>query len=269
MTRTRTTAPGTAPLRSLDERGWRRGFGNLLRNEIGAWTQTRTWWVQFAVWIGILNGLLLLPLVFLRDAFVTEAGGPLASATEMFFSIGGLAPAIGIVILTHGAIITERQLGTAAWVLSKPVSRTAFVLAKFLANALGILMTAILVPGAIAYLVLSLENGAPLALGPFAAASGLIAAGVLFYLTLTLMLGTFLRTRGPVLAIPLVLLIAGDGLIGIWPALANAGTLLPGRLAMLVAQGTGLLSVWPVIATLAWTVVFLSLALWRFAREEF
>jgi ABC-2 type transport system permease protein len=269
MTTHRTAGPGTGRPQGRDERGWRRGFGNLLRNEVGGWTQTRTWWVQFAIWIGIMNGLLLLPLVLLRDMFTAEAAGPLASGIEMFFTLGALAPAIGIVILTHGAIITERQLGTAAWVLSKPVSRTAFVLAKYVANALGILVTGVLVPAGIAYAALSVEHGAPLPAGPFAAATGLIALTVLFYLSLTIMLGTFLRARGPVLAVPIVLLLAGDGLVGLWPPLAHVGPWLLGRMGMLVAQGMPLLSAWAVVTTAGLTALFLALAIWRFGREEF
>ena len=269
MTTHRTDASAAGRLQPRDERGWRRGFVNLLRNEVGAWTQTRTWWVQFAIWIGILNGLLLLPLVLLRDMFTAEASGPLASGIEMFFTIGALAPSIGIVILTHGAIITERQLGTAAWVLSKPVSRTAFVLAKFVANALGILVTGVLAPAVIAYAALSIEHGAPLPAGSFAGATGLIALTVLFYLSLTIVLGTLLRARGPVLAVPIVLLLVGDGLVGLWPALAHVGPWLLGRMAMLIAQGMPLLSGWAVLTTAGLSVAFLALAIWRFGREEF
>ena len=45
-----------------------------------------------------------------------------------------VASVIAVVAKTQGAIIGEKQLGTAAWVLSKPASRRAFVLAKLRAQ---------------------------------------------------------------------------------------------------------------------------------------
>ena len=33
-------------LQPLKERGWRRGFANLLRKENGEWWHTRRWWLQ-------------------------------------------------------------------------------------------------------------------------------------------------------------------------------------------------------------------------------
>ena len=45
-------------LRSIDERGWRRGFANLLRRESDKWWRTRRWQVQSLLWLLIVNGIL-------------------------------------------------------------------------------------------------------------------------------------------------------------------------------------------------------------------
>jgi ABC-2 type transport system permease protein len=259
----------TTALQPRNERGWRQGLANLLRKEGGLWWGTRLWWVQVLIWVGILNGAMLLPLYFMRGIFAEQGMDALAAATDMFFTFAAIAPPIGAIILAQGAVITEKQLGTAAWILSKPVSRTAFVLAKFVAYGLGILVTAIFAPGVIAYLMLSLENGALLPLLPFAAALGIVALHLLFYLALTLMLGTFFSSRGPVLAIPLGVLFAGDIILGLWPGLGSVMPWLLGRIAVLTAQGLPLPTLWPVAVTFLWLAAFVGLAIWRFRREEF
>ncbi|WP_420631572.1 hypothetical protein [Candidatus Leptofilum sp.] len=39
----------------LNERGWRRGLGNLLRAELGGWWKTSSWWVQILIWVSVVN----------------------------------------------------------------------------------------------------------------------------------------------------------------------------------------------------------------------
>lgn len=245
-----------------------RGFGNLWRQEAAAWTRTRARWLQPLLWVGLLNGLMTFPLLFMRDLFTPEFGSPAVAATDMFFSLAALATAAGAVLLAHGTIIGERQQGTAAWVLSKPVARSAFVLAKFAALAVGLLLTAVALPAAIAYALLSLEVGAPLPAGPFVAAAGILALSLTWYLALTLMLGTLLDARAAVLAIPLALLVGGDVLIAVWGGFGMLGPWVLGRAASLLAQGGPLLSPWPLVASTVGALVFIGVAMWRFERQE-
>ena len=269
MTPASSSTTATLPLQRVDERGALRGFANLLRKELATWTRTRSGWVQLVLWLAVLNGLMTLPLVFMREMFAGEMGSPFTAAMDMFFNLGALVPYAGVVILAHGAIIAERQLGTAAWVLSKPVARSSFVLSKFVAYGIALLVLALALPGLVAYGALSLEAGAPLDAPRFAAGVGMLALGLLWFLALTLMLGTLASARGVVLAVPLVLLVAGDMLIMLWPTLAELGPWMLGRMAMLVAEGGPLLSPWPLLSTALGTAASLTVALWRFGREEF
>lgn len=244
------------------------GFANLVRHEARPWLRFRLGGVQALLWTGILGGGLLLPLVAMRELFAAETAGPLASAFEMFFTLGAVGPAIGAVVLAHGAVIGERQSGTAAWVLTKPTSRAAYVLAKFLTLALGLVSTAVAVPGAVAYAALSSEAGAPVAVAPFLAGLALLALHVVFYVALALALGVFARVRGAVLAVGLGTILAGDVLIGLVPALGEVGPWLLGRLALVVAQGGPLLTPWPPVAVVLGTAALLAAAVVRFGREE-
>ena len=252
----------------LPQSSWLGGFGNMLRKEVGQWWGTRTWWVQILVWVLILNGIST--IVALTDSMAPNA--LLAEAVQTFLALGVAAVGMGTVITVQGAIVGEKQLGTAAWVMSKPASRAAFILAKTLAYASGYWVTAIIIPAIIFVIVIRQSIPVPLAITPFLIGLGLMALGQLFYLTLTLMLGTFFNSRGPVAGIGIAFIMIGlmlDSFIPFqvlivtpWPLADIAGGL---------TLGSDLPSVWPVpiIATSLWIVVMTALALWRFGREEF
>ena len=253
----------------VHERARMGGFGNMLRKELGQWWGTRTWWVQILIWVLILNGITTI-------VALTETGTPeavLQEAVQTFLDIAVLAVGIGTIIVAQGAIVGEKQLGTAAWVMSKPASRSAFILAKTLAYAIGYGITAILIPSAIFIITIRQLIPVQLALMPFIAGVALAAIiGQLFYLTLTLMLGTFFSSRGPIAGIGIVFIMTGLLLNGFIPfqVLIVSPWPLPDVAAGL-ALGTELPSVWPVpiIAVAVWIVVMTAVALWRFEREEF
>ena len=256
---------GLVPVRERARMG---GFGNMLRKELGQWWGTRTWWVQILIWVLILNGITTI-------VALTETGTPeavLQEAVQTFLDIAVLAVGIGTIIVAQGAIVGEKQLGTAAWVMSKPASRSAFILAKTLAYAIGYGITAIIIPSAIFIITIRQLIPVQLALMPFIAGVALAALGQLFYLTLTLMLGTFFSSRGPIAGIGIVFIMTGLLLNGFipFPVLIVTPWPLPDVAAGL-ALGTELPSVWPVpiIAVAVWIVVMTSVALWRFEREEF
>ena len=126
-------------LQLVNERRWRRGFANLLRKENGMWWGTRRWWVQSLVWLLTLNGFIAF-LIWLVP--VLDPGGETVSPSEgleVFMVFLGFFGAIGVMVLTQGAIVGEKRSGTVAWILSNPVSRSAFILSKLIGNAMGIL----------------------------------------------------------------------------------------------------------------------------------
>jgi ABC-2 type transport system permease protein len=117
--------------------------------------------------------------------------------------MAGITIAMGVVILGQGALIDEKQSGTAAWVLSKPISRTAFILAKVFSYSIGVLATMVIAQGGIAYLIIYLITGRALPGLPFAGACGMLFLSLLFWLTLTVMLSSLSNLRGLVLGVPL------------------------------------------------------------------
>ncbi len=243
-------------LNAVPERGWRSGLGHMLRWESARWWHTRQWWIQMLLWTGVINGY---PGLMAR---LDDSG----EGMMLLIVFLGIFAATGVLVIAQGTIIGEKQLGTAAWVLSKPLARSAFMLAKLGANALAILGIMIVLQGVVGYAQLSLAAGAPLAVLPFAAALGLMSLYLLFFLTFTVLLGTIFRSRGPVLGIAFGLLIGGalaDGLTTLLPS----G--LPG-VAIAVAGGHTLPAWWwlTILLVVAYTIAAVGVALWRFGREE-
>ena len=260
-------------LRPVRERGWRMGLANMLAKESRAWWRTRRWWIQCVLWLLLLNGTMWLNF---REHIPVDAAG------LTFLSIAGLAVPIAAISMGQDSILGEKHSGTAAWVLSKPMKRTAFVLAKLIALGLGLLVTGVVLPGVIAFFQLRAHGlSQMLSVAGWAEAMGLVYLGILFYLTLALMLATLFHGRGPVLAITLAVMMAGvmiwsyalvekhtPWLLAVlpWDLLMPAGKV---PLAALLAMGQPLPRVTPIIGTAVWCVLFVAVAIWRFRREEF
>lgn len=263
---------------AVSEQGWRRGFANLLRHENSTWWRTRRWWINILIWLVVINGTLLAMLSSSGEETGALQRTPeqvLAEARTVFTVMAGIFGTIGVVIAMQGAIIDEKKSGTAAWILSKPASRPAFILAKLVANVFALFVVILLVQGAVAYLQLSRFGESAPPLIPFVSGMALLGLHMLFYLTLTLMLGTLFHDRGPVIGIPIGILFGAMFLMGI---VGQAAYLMPWMiipsgnnqgLAIEAMLGKPLTTTIPILATMVWIVVFVGVALWRFEREEF
>jgi ABC-type transport system involved in multi-copper enzyme maturation permease subunit len=249
------------------------GLGNMLAKEMGAWWRTRRGWVQCLIALLLLNGTIALNL---------KDGGRVMNAAVNFLVIAALCVPFAAISLGQDSILGERHSGTAAWVLSKPLRRPAFILAKLIAHGLGLLLAWVVLPGAIAYFQLAAASRGQLSGSGWAAAMGLYYLNLLFYLTLSLMLATLFNGRGPVLGISLVVAWSGpmqfiaqpmqkyapwlDSILP-WRLLMDVGH--EGPLAGYLALGQPLPTVAPIIATVLWSALFVAVAIWRFRREEF
>jgi hypothetical protein len=120
-------------------------------------------------------------------------------------------------------------------------------------------------------------TGDPWNLPGFLAAMGVIFLCNFFFLSLTLMLGTFFGGRGPVIGIALGLLFLQQYLVGLLPFLRY---ILPWNLVIPIGQpvdavapclllGTHNYSSIPVLVVALESLLFVLIALWRFSREEF
>ena len=261
----------------VNEKGWRRGLGNLLQGEYSAWFKSSRWWKQLLLWIVIINGMMILMMIATVKAAQDGNDGP--PILFMYGIFGGMFVAFGVMIIMQRVLVREKQAGTAAWVLSKPVTRTAFVVSRLVVNSFAILLTSVIVPGVILYISLGLFSDigwlSPLGFG---AALLMVSLHTFYWIALVLMMGTLSESSSVVIAVPMALFFTfwmGTGLV---PALIYISPLLltfsptPDQfnsLAVSFMTGEPVFSWLPLIATVVSCVVFIAVAIRRFNRQEF
>jgi ABC-2 type transport system permease protein len=248
------------------------GFGNMLRKEMGSWWGTRRWLLHLVLWFVVINGFVLL-VALSHDGKNSTPASKMSEVLEVFVQVGGFFCTIGAIIVAQGTIVGERHSGTAAWLLTKPIARQAFVLAKFVAILASFVTLAYLIP----LVVLHLEHlivfhtwPDPTRLFP---SVGMILVNLIFYTAFTIMGGTLFSSRGAVNGVAIGFFIAGNIVPQLlpkwvvaatpWPLIQAAGGIAGGKpIPAWMAWGT-------VGVTLVWAVLCLLVALWRFNREEF
>ncbi len=259
-------------LQPLPEKQMLSGFRNMLRIENSRWWNMRNILTQSIVWLASVNFIVAMPLIvapMIEDspAILLELG------VEIFMGVFSMVLAIGSVILLQGSLVGEKQSGTAAWILSNPISRTSYILSKLVANTGGIMFVGIILQGAVGYLLLSYVDGAALPIASYVTAMGLLALFTLFYISFTLMLGSFFNARGPILGVAIMFASLQDYLGQMIEGVIKGFTsILPNRLsdaAHAVMLGNPLPSIVPVASNLIFIVLFVGLAIWRFEKTEF
>lgn len=262
--------------------GWLAGFGNMFAKEMGEWFRTRRWLWQLLLWPIIINGFLAL-LLFILPAFaaVMPALKPTAEAVfsgqppeigsvSIYFTLVSLAGAIGVIILAQDEIIQEKQSGTAAWILSKPAARQAFILTKLLSNAIGALVFIVAIPGLITLgeIFLATQKLPPLA--PFLVGAGVAWLGLFFYISLVILLGVLFESRGTIMGIAFGIMFGGMILKNFIPPVVYVLPVTMDAIGLMILLGMPLpaMLVSQLICAIVLSIVFVLAALWRFRHSE-
>lgn len=176
--------------------------------------------------------------------------------------------AFAAIVLAMGSVATERDRGTAAFVLSKTVSRNAFLLAKVGSIALVLaICTAMAVAVGWVYTAILFE---PLPVGGWLAFAALAWLGLAAWAAITFLGSTVTGSTAAAAGIGLGALIV----LSIASAIPNVGRFLPGGLAgpaLALASGTpvevGDVAL-TVVSTLVLIAVAVAVAAWSFRRQE-
>ena len=170
-----------------------------------------------------------------------------------------------VILLTMGVMAQEKERGTAAMLLTKPVSRSAVVLAKWLAG-MSIVVAGLIADGlaCLAYTAVLFE---PIPFGAFWALNLLLLVYLGVYLTVALMASTLARTQT-------IAAVGGFGgliVLAILGSIPRLSDYMPGQLAnwgnSLVLKGDA--NAWPALGVSAGIIVLaLVIACLRFEREE-
>ncbi len=242
------------------------GLSNLLQAEFSRW-RTWDWYIMAIIWVGVIA-------VSTLGMFLS----PDTTATEVVLILGfmiGMFPVIAVVIIMQDEIVSHRETGTIAWLLSKPVTRPSFILSKLISNIVGVVISMVIVPGIVVYLEFVVFKGITLSPVQYILGFSLVAINLIFYLSLTLMLGTVFEQRGGIIAIPLTLCLGYSIIMNLAAQIpihpmsmffpAGTDVSLFGSLIL----GTPLDSILPIISAILFIIVFIFISIWKFNKEEF
>ncbi len=203
---------------------------------------------------------------FVSDLQITLPPPTARDAVDQLLKNLGQTGPFAAILLAMGAVAREKERGTAALVLTKPVSRTAFLAAKFLALA-ATLAAGVALGGAAAYLYTAILFER-LPVGGFLACCGLVLLTLLVYAAVTFLGSTLVDSTLPAAGIGLAALFAA-GLVGISPGLQRytpSGLAAPARA---LALGQGSAGLWtPLLVSLGIVVAALALAWLSFRHQE-
>jgi ABC-2 type transport system permease protein len=250
------------------------GFVALLRKEL--LEQWRTMRLPLVATVFLLVGLSSPLLARFTPEILRAVGGdqfqivlPTPTAADAYDQLAknlGQFGAIVAVLLAMGSVATEKERGTAALILTKPASRSAFLLAKVVAigTTLGI-STGIAAAGAWFYTLILFE---PLPLGGFVAALVLQWLALVAYAAITFLGSTLTRSALAAAGLGVAAFIV-LGILGIVPAIGRylpTGLGAPARALALGQPGVDALG--PTVATVILIVGLVVLAWLAFRREE-
>lgn len=241
-----------------------RGFGVLLKKEIKE--QLRTYRLVVVAMVFLLLGLTTpVTLKFMPEIIKWAGQGiqvntPTPTAADSLVGYAGDVSQIGVlvvVLVAMGMVANELQRGTAVIILSKPVTRAAFVASKLAAVSLTIIVS--LAAASVLCLGYTVWLIGPADAVAFLGLNLLVACFLVFCLSVTLLFSSIFRSSLAAGGVALGTVV-GQALLS---ALPWVGDYLPGRLlgwgnAMVTA---GSKPYWPALAvTVALIVVCVYLA---------
>jgi ABC-2 type transport system permease protein len=248
------------------------GFSVLLRKELlEQWRTLRLPIVAglFLV-IGIGSPLLARYTPELIEALAGDLGFPIPEPTtadsvnQLLRNLGQFG-ALAAILLAMGAVAPEKERGTAALLLTKPLTRGAFLAAKVVAISLTLAVSMALAAGAAwVYTAILFE---PLPVGGLAALAVLSWLALLSYAALTFLASTVLRSSAAAGGIGFGALIG----LAIVSALPNVGRYVPPGLtgpAGELALGGSPDVLGPVVVVAGLIVATFGLAWLSFRRQE-
>ena len=193
------------------------GFGHMLKKELRDWFSTRRWLWVGGISTGLIAGILSLVAFGVQAAKAEGQPAPTEGLAVLPIALVGSMLVIGAVLVAMGEVIEEKKSGTAAWIMSKPASRIAFILSKFTASTIGVLLLVLLVPGAVGLGLTTFFFGAQFALLSVVLAFAILALYFVMTVAITVLLSVVMPAQSAVAA-------AGLGVVFGLPLIA---TMLP------------------------------------------
>ena len=201
------------------------GLGNLVRKDLAEWVHGKRPWVV----LGITTFVFALAAANSRitewavRSFPAEPGdGPATVLSvqpldNLLFAIGTQFIVLAAIFATMSLLIAERDSGTLAWTISKPVSRTSVLVSKWLTATLVLWAAAVVIPMTLTTVLVTVLYGLPDLTTVIVLGMMLIAVPA-FYVAVALAAATFVHSQAAVGAIGLAVLVAPQIVGGLVPA---------------------------------------------------
>ncbi|MFX0101715.1 MAG: ABC transporter permease [Candidatus Hodarchaeota archaeon] len=244
------------------------GMENLMSTEMSRWKHSIAWWLQIGIMLGMMNGIMEL-------AIIGSGEGP-EFGLMIFFIFLGVYPPMSLATSIQSAIVKEKNDGTAAWVLSKPATRLAFITSKYLTNTISMCLTMVVAPMAVAYIQFLARGIVPNLVGTLAVV-GMMTIWNFFWLSMGIMLGTVMKSHkavmGTMLAIYFIFVGSGSSM----PMILNPAVFYPESSSV---PGSSLsicadffLGIQPIMNfSMIWlvgaSVLFVAISIRRFLKQE-
>jgi len=255
------------------------GFGTLLVKELRE--QLRTYRLPLTLIVFVLFGISSPALARFTKELLNLLGTQATGGIQIVLPDPTAADAVGqliknmgqfgillAILLAMGMVATERERGTAAFVLTKPASRSAFLLAKFI--ALGVTLAVSVAAGcALGWIYTTLlfaDSSLPIA--GFASLAVLLWLTIMAYVSLTLLGSTLTHSAAGAAGFGFLALIV----TAILSTLPTIGQLMPtslndpaAKLALGLPAGDVLASL---IGCLCFVLIPFGIAVVSFRRQE-
>lgn len=203
------------------------GLGNLVRKDVSDWFRSRRPGI-----VAVVSLLIFLPTA--ANARITEwaaasfprdpGDGPakvlsLVPLDNLMMAVATQFIVIAVVFATMNLLLGERDSGTLAWTVSKPVSRTSVLVSKWLTATIVLWATAVVIPLAATAALVSAIYGMPdlRVVGVLGLA---LAAVPALFVAVAIATSTFVTSQSAVGAIGLAVLATPLFLGGLVPSLA-------------------------------------------------
>ena len=202
------------------------GLGNLVRKDLAEWLHGKRPWVV----LGVTTSVFALAAANARitewavRSFPAEPGdGPakvlsVQPLDNLLFAIGTQFIVLAAIFATMSLLIAERDSGTLAWTISKPVSRTSVLVSKWLTSTLVLWVAAVVIPLAVTTALVTVLYGLPDLATVIVLGVTLIAVPA-FFVAVALAAATFVPSQAAVGAIGLAVFVAPQIVGGVVPAL--------------------------------------------------
>ena len=246
------------------------GAGNIFRKEFREWFRTRRFAVTtilMTLMLGSAPVIVFLHEGGLHDGRIDSAYRPLMNTwVGVSLTLGSYL----IAALTMGILVKEEESGTAQWLFTKPVSRVGYVLAKWAANALAVVIAAVLIPGAVFVgLVAAIESGGIVSWTAIFEVLALFSVSAAVAVGIVVGLSAFFRSTPPIAGIAI-----GLGFIPLFfqgvvtKKFANIFPIFIGDIATEAARGHHLTPWEPVVSGVVIAAACVAVACYRINRRQ-